>query len=293
MKIIQQAYILLLVIMSISFISCIKNHQGGSVDYTKGPIVTVYENTLYQTDLKGLVEYSTSKDDSTAIVERYIAAWVNDQLFYNHAKKNINDRVLIDKLVDEYRKSLVISEYQNRLLKEKIGSTVNDNVLEAYYSKNKNSFLLEENIIKGLFLIVPRNSKELNNFRKWYVSKDPLVINNIEQNLLKNAVGYENFFDTWISLEKVLDNLPQPIMDQEKFLKTNKNYEVSDSTFVYFLNIKDFKTKGTEAPYSFVKDDVETIYLESQRMTFLENMKANIRKEAEDKGQLIYHNLKK
>lgn len=292
MKKIKVEYFLL-AIGSFFISSCIKNHQAASVDYAKGPIVTVYENTLYQTDLKDLIDYSTSKEDSIAIVERYIAAWVNDQLFYNHAKKNINDRVLIDKMVDEYRKSLIISEYQNRLLKEKIGATVSDNVLDAYFSKNKSNFLLEENIIKGLFLIVPRNSKELNNFRKWYTSKDPLVISNIEQNLLKNAVGYENFSDTWISFEKVLDNLPQPIVDQEKFLKTNKTYEVSDSTFVYFLSIKDFKLIGTEAPYSFVKDDVRSIYQESQRMNFIENMKATIRKEAEDKGELIYHNLKK
>lgn len=274
--------------------SCTKNNIGGNaIDESKGPIVTVYGHTLYQTDISGLIDYTTSKEDSANIVDSYVTAWVNDQLYFNKAKENVDNSKAIEKMVDEYRQSLVVSEYQNRLLKEKIGESVSNSTLESYFNQHKENFELKENLVKGLFLIVSSNSKELNDFRKWYASKDPSVINNIEQNLLKNAVGYENFFNTWVSFDKVLENIPASITDQEKFLKTNKTYEVSDSTFVYLLNIKEYKLKGTDAPFDYVKDDVKASYLESKRTDFLDDMKKNIRKEAEDKGELIYHNLKK
>lgn len=285
---------IVLSILSMLALSCTKNSIGGAVvDESKGPIVTVYGHTLYHSDISSLIDYTTSKEDSANIVDNYINVWVNDQLYFNKAKENVGSTAAIEKLVDEYRQSLVISEYQNRLLKEKIGESVSNSTLESYFNQNKDLFSLKENLVKGLFLIVSKNSKELNDFRKWYASKDPSVINNIEQNLLKNAVGYENFFNTWVSLDKVLDNLPESITDQEKFLKTNKTYEVSDSTFVYFLNIKEYKLKGADAPFDYIKDDVKASYLESKRTDFLDDMKKNIRKEAEDKGQLIYHNLKK
>lgn len=287
-------YVTYLALYLIIASSCTKNNTGGSaIDESKGPIVTVYGHTLYQTDISGLIDYTTSKEDSANIVDSYVTAWVNDQLYFNKAKENVDNSKAIEKMVDEYRQSLVVSEYQNRLLKEKIGESVSNSTLESYFNQHKENFELKENLVKGLFLIVSSNSKELNDFRKWYASKDPSVINNIEQNLLKNAVGYENFFNTWVSFDKVLENIPASITDQEKFLKTNKTYEVSDSTFVYLLNIKEYKLKGADAPFDYVKDDVKASYLESKRTDFLDDMKKNIRKEAEDKGELIYHNLKK
>lgn len=269
-------------------LSCTKNRLG-EADRSKKPIVTVLEKTLYQSDLDHITYYGMLPEDSAAATQTYIKMWINDRLIYDQAKKNITQKREIDELVEEYRTSLIINDYQSKLLKERLSKSISDAELLAFYSKNKERFALKENIVKGLFLKIPRESPQLENFQKWYKQDNETAVREIEEYTLQNAVGYENFYDNWVSFDDVMDNIPEILKDSEDFLKKSKTLQTKDSTFVYLLNIKEYKLQGGEAPFEFIKDYLTDAYIEEKREAFLKELQTDLYNKALADDHIKYY----
>lgn len=256
------------------------------------PVVTVDNETLYKAELDEAVPLNLSAEDSTEVAQSYIKMWINNRLMYDKASKNIVNKEEIDRLVEDYRKSLITNSFQEQLIREYFSGSVKDKELEAYYEKNKDKIKLKENIIKGLFLKVPVDSKELANFQKWYKQANDAAVENIEKKRLQNAVGYEYFYNDWVSFNSMSENMPLSIDDEEQFLKANKNMEVRDSSFVYLLNIKEYKLAGSEAPFDYIKSHLIEIYMEQQRSDYLRQVQDDLYKKAVSGGQIKFYDNK-
>ena len=77
-------YLIILLSVSLSF-SC------GGKDPKEDAVARVYDNFLYQSDLKGVVPYGTSPKDSTALVEEFINTWTKKQLVLRKAESNLTE----------------------------------------------------------------------------------------------------------------------------------------------------------------------------------------------------------
>lgn len=256
-------------------LSCSKGGTG-DVQQEQIPIVTVRDKTLYKSELNTVIPQTLSSEDSVAAVQTYVKMWINDQLMYDKAQKNIVNKEDIEWLVADYRKSLITNLYQEQLLKVQLSKSFSDKELESFYESNKDKFKLKENIIKGLYLKVPVDSKELNNFLKWYKQSTDAAVENIEKNTLQNAVGYEYFYNKWVALNDIADNMPLSINNGDEFLRTNKNVEVRDSSFVYLLNIKEYKTIGSETPFEYIKNQLIEVYTEQRKSDYLKKVQQDL-----------------
>ena len=281
-------------ILSILFISLItiscNNNSAGDVDLTKDPIVSIFDQTLYKADIKGLFSPQMTPEDSTAILQSYINKWTEEQLIYKNALRNLSNEEEIQKLVDAYKKTLITNSYLTQLLEERISESVEDAELLSFFEENKEQFNLKENIIKGLYLKVPKESTQLQNYKKWYKDDSEENINNIDKQSLQNAVSYDNFYSRWISLDDVMENIPENVSDRDSFLKNNKTLEVSDSLFVYLLNIKEYKLAGDEIPFEYIKNVLIEAYKEDQRADFIRNLTKDLHEKALLKGEIQYYN---
>lgn len=266
------------IIFLLAFIFLFSCNKGGTSDVQQEqiPIVTVRDKTLYKNELNNVMPQALSSEDSIAAAQTYIKMWINDQLMYDKAQKNIVNKDEIERLVAGYRKSLITNLYQEQLLKVQLSKSFSDKELESFYEANKGKFKLKENVIKGLYLKVPINSKELNNFIKWYKQSTDAAVGNIEKNTLQNAVGYEYFYNKWVALNDIVDNMPLSVNNGDEFLRTNKNVEVRDSSFVYLLNIKEYKTIGSEAPFEYIKNQLIEVYTEQRKSDYLKKVQQDL-----------------
>lgn len=285
----KHSYIFLLPLVLL-LISCGDNGGHGNVDMTRLPIVTVGERTLYKSELNNIVPYGTSPEDSLTLIKTYIQSWVNDQIMYDKAQQNVVDEARVNSLVEEYRRSLIIGSYKEQLLIRMLGTKEIEDEIQAYFKQNGSQFKLPENLIKGLYLKVPKSSSQLENFRKWYKLSTDDAINNIEKNSLKNAAGYDYFYNRWVSFDDVIGNIPIGISNQEHYLQSNKAIEVRDSSFVYLLNIKEYKLKGSPAPYEYVKEQIAEIIKERKRAEFLEQIQKELLDRAVAEGEIKFYN---
>lgn len=285
---IKYAYIILLGGL-MYMASCGKNRTV-DVDATASPIVSVEDQVLYKAQLDAVLPAGLSAEDSTKMAELYIKSWINDILMYEKAKQNIIDKEAIEELVEDYRKSLITNMYQEHILKDYLNKSVSQSALDVYYEQNKELFRLDGSIIKGLYLKVPVESPQLANFQKWYKQTTDAAIENIEKNALQNAVSYEYFYDKWVHLESIMENIPYQITDTAQFLKTKKNLEVGDSSFVYLLNIGEYRLAGSDAPHEYLKNRMVDIYKEKNRTEYIGQIQEDLYKKAESDGKIKFYN---
>ena len=94
--------------------------QQQAADTSREPVLEVEGKFLYHDDLDKIIPEGTSREDSTNLADAYIRKWITDVLLYENAKRNIANEDVVEDLVEEYRKSLTIHYYQQRLVAQRL-----------------------------------------------------------------------------------------------------------------------------------------------------------------------------
>lgn len=284
--IIRNALIWLAGIFFLPLISCTDKAPRSKGDV----LVSVGQHTLTAFEVKKLIPKTLSSQDSLMMAESYVKKWVKNALIYDLANKHLEDeKEEIDRLVDAYRQSLMSHKYEEKLVEERLSAEISDKEISDYYEANKESFLLEEDIVKGLFLKVPSDAPGLSDLKKWCNSGGDELIEKIEKYSLQNAVIYDYFYDRWMSGEEIAENMPVKKSEFNRMLKTDKLIEVSDSAYCYLLKVKEVEFKGNRAPFDYASAQIKEILLSQRKSEFLRSFEEEIYNEAIRKGNVKFH----
>lgn len=284
--IIRNALIWLAGIFFLPLISCTDKAPRSKGD----ALVSVGQHTLTAFEVKKLIPKTLSSQDSLMMAESYVKKWVKNALIYDLANKHLEDeKEEIDRLVDAYRQSLMSHKYEEKLVEERLSAEISDKEISDYYETNKESFLLEEDIVKGLFLKVPSDAPGLSDLKKWCNSGGDELIEKIEKYSLQNAVIYDYFYDRWMSGEEIAENMPVKKSEFNRMLKTDKLIEVSDSAYCYLLKVKEVEFKGNRAPFDYASAQIKEILLSQRKSEFLRSFEEEIYNEAIRKGNVKFH----
>ncbi len=278
--------VVLLTCIVFMLVGCDKatDHKG------KTPIVEVYGQYLYEEDLRSVIPVNLPKTDSIQFAKQYVDAWVEDVLFTRVAEKNIATGEKINQMVEAYRRSLIQHAYQDELVRQKLRNTIEDGEVETYYNEHKELFRLESPLIRGLFIKVPLHAKDVNMVRRWYRQKTQDAIDNLEKYSVGNAVVYEYFYDQWKSVEEEMGKFPPSSWKNDlNYLNTNRNVEVQDSEYYYFLHVEDFLAKGEVQPLDFAKDEIKEFLMNLKRVDFINQIKKELVEDATEKHDIKYY----
>ena len=243
--------------------SCNSDRPGG-----KGPIASAGGKYLYKEDLDHIFVPEMSKEDSAAAVEKYIRSWATDILMYEQAQKNVKNEEELASLLEDYRRTLLIYEYQLLLVKKRLNSAVSQEDIKSYYSKNPDLFRLNETLIKGLFLRVSNQAPDLDALRSLMIYSKEKDLDQIESLSIKNAAKFEYFDEKWHPLLEIQRKSPIRV-DNKENLKYRPFYEGRDSLSTYFLFVKDYKLEGELQPLDYAESKIRGILLEQRKNNFL------------------------
>jgi hypothetical protein len=245
---------------------------------------------LYKSDVEENIPMGLSREDSIIAAEHFIRSWANDILLYNIASKNINDKENINRLVDNYRKSLLINRYQEQLINEKVTGEIDEQSLYDYYNQNKDKLNLERPLVKGLFLKVPENAPQLNEIRALYKSTATASREKLEKYSISNGTVLIYFLDKWMDFNEIMGNFPQEQLTKDDLTPRKKTLEKKNGDSYYFLNITDCLLPGDNAPYEYAKATVREILLNQRKINFLKKTEDDLYKRAIDRGEIQFYN---
>lgn len=265
--------------------ACKEQHDHGG----RTLLVELDGNFLYREDLQSVLSGGLSKDDSLLFAEHYIRNWAEDVLLYEKAQSNVPNSDEIDKLVDNYRKALIMHAYQQALIRQTLSEEISEEELNNYYEEHQELFKVERPLMKGLFIKIPLTAPQLNNVRRWYKTETREAVEHLEKYSLQNAVKYEYFYDKWIPVSEVLDLMPLNVRDTEGYLNKNRHVELKDTAFYYFLNVSDYRSLGEQEPYEFARAQVKDMLLNMKQVEFMKQVKYDLYQQAEKKDKIKYY----
>ena len=143
--------------------------------------------------------------------------------------------------------------------------------------------------MKGLFLKIPVDAPGLSDVKGWYRSTSEASLEKIEKYSVQNASIYDYFYDKWVDFDQVMDNIPVHVSNANDFLKANKFVEVSDSTYCYLLNIKEYLPVGSVAPYDYASAQIVEMLTNLRKVEFLRKFEEELYNDAVRSGDVKFY----
>ena len=253
-------------------------------------VAEVSGNFLYLDELQLMIPSALHAADSADFAERFIRKWITDILMYERARQNISDMSEIDRLVNEYRKSLIIHHYQQRLLEQNQLRVPTEIEIMEFYETYRNRMIMRENMLQGLLLVVPIDAPNIADVRRWLLTADEESIQKIERYSLQNAISYDYFMDRWIPLTMVTRRTPFEVQVPAQFLAASPLVEMSSSAQHYFLRISSFLTIGQEKPYELAREKIINILSARNSVEFISELENQLFNRAVSDGTAIIRN---
>lgn len=261
----------------------------GVQDVGADVLVSVEGHSLLRSEVETVIPRTLSSADSLLMAESYVKKWVKDVLVYDVAEENLGEEMAdVERLVEAYRHSLIRYRYQEQLVRERLSAEIRESDVLNYYETNQKKFELKTNLVKGLFLKVPIDAPGLTDLKRWYKSDDALAVEKIDKYSLQNAAIYDYFYDKWMDFEDVMENIPMQLSNPSAYLKANKTLEVSDSSYCYLLNIRDYIPAGQVAPYDYVQPQIMDMLLAQRKQKFLRDFEEELYNDAIRDGKVRF-----
>ena len=255
-------------------------------DFTRDAVLEVDGEILYQDEIEDFIPEGINPNDSLYLAESYKKQWVTQVLMYKKAYSNIGNNAKIKQLVESYRKELIINQYQQQLITEKLGNIAEDSLL-SYYDKNKELFLLDEAVIKGIFIKVPTSAVEQDELNKW-------LSNTIDENLEKimryctqHAILYEFFLESWSPYKKITSMMPESIDSNDTAL-TRGTIVQKKEDYTYYLRITGKCNAGSPQPYEMVGPELQNIMINQEKIKFINHFQQSLYNKALENGDIIF-----
>jgi hypothetical protein len=230
----------------------------------------------------GLVIEGMSKADSTSAIQSYIRRWARKELMALRAEENLTPeyKAEVNRQLNEMRNNLLIYQYQNQMIIQKMDTTVTDSELQDYYVGNLSTFTLTVNLVKAIFIKVPDGNPDLDRFRRLYRSQEAADMQELEDLCNQYGLRYNNYDDEWVPFTYLLMEVPLESDDQERWLARNSAVELKDDRFSYFITISEYRLRNSIAPFEYIRGQVRTIILNNRRNDFLQKLEDDIYNES-------------
>lgn len=253
-----------------------KRHSGVVAEY-KGKTLT-YEEVQRQT-------IGMSTEDSARVAEQYIYQWAINLLEYDVAKDKLNKD--IERMVEDYRRSLYIHEYEQYLIAQRMSKEVEDTIIKEFYDLHSHHFVLREAIVKGVLLVVPNGAPNVDLLRKNIQHpEEEENIEWIEKFAYQYAAGYELFLDDWKTVSQIILRMPFEKDDLNKQLKATRQIELQDSINTYLLQVTDLYQANQPMPIEYARPEIEKIMLAQRQVNFIQQERIGLYEKAIKEGIL-------
>ncbi len=259
---------------------------GDNIDDEDTLLAEVYGRKLWLSDVLPLILNRDTPEDSIAQVRTYVEQWVREELLLNEAAKHVPVDVNINKLVDDYRASLVISNYENVLVHTLLDTVVTEAQLNAYYEKNKDQYQLEMPIVRCHFVRFTRPVPNADLFQRLWQSEMSEDFQRLALFCQAQADMYMLDDSTWYKLQDIENLLPPGVLSAQN-IRPGRSLRFSDNEYEYFLRITNRMLSTEIAPLSYIREQAVRYIMHKRKLELLESIKNELYQREIDGGNVI------
>jgi hypothetical protein len=260
------------IFVAILLVSCKKDLP------TENAVARLNNQYLSKQEFEAHLPLNYTYDDSIQLRSSIINNWATNELLLEKAKLNIGEeQEVIEKLVEDYKKELLIERYKEALLNKLLDTVVTESDIETFYMANKDIYRLSEDLVRVKFILFDKKLKNADEFEKLFKSDDK---DDLEQlNERKLELKSFNLNDSiWVSYKSVTSKLPF-LLEEDK-IKKEKFLKKEDSLGVYLVTFKDVIYVNETAPRSYVEPIVKKMILHKRKLDLFKDIEKSLLSEA-------------
>lgn len=287
-------FYIVLFTLSFAFSACEYLKQNKTEEKEAIKIAKVNEEYLYADEVFKTLPSNYTTEDSVYLVNKYISNWISQKLLISKAEENLNEeQKSFEQKIQDYKNSLLIHAYERAIIEQNLDTLVTDDEIVSYYENNKQTFELRDNILKVQYVILPLEAPDQKKFKKLFPLQKEEDFVKLEGYCYQFATKFNLDDKTWILFENLQREIPIRTTDSEKFIKSNKFFELSDSLYNYYLDIKEYKIRNSVSPLSFEKENIRNIIINQRKLLLIKKMKEDIYNDGIKKNYVEIYSQKK
>lgn len=242
------------------------------------PLARVNDALLYKDAIDFSFIESRSPSDSILYVQKIINEWATTQLLIDGAILNLNEETQanFEQLVEQYKSDLYTSAYVEALVKKNIDTLVSDQDLEEVYDRNKQLFILKDDLLKLRYVNVNSSISNLNEVKKRFQrfnAEDKIRLDSI-------SIQFNSFYlqdSIWIKSEQVISKITPLKFGFNKVLLKKPNFiQLKDSLGLYLMQINEVLERGSPAPIAYVSPTLKQIVINNRKLKLIKQLKSDI-----------------
>ncbi len=263
------------ILLLLSSVAC--KNESPTDETVPQPILLaqVFNYKLYFSDIQDLIQGYENERDSILQVRALTEHWVRDRLILVEAEKNFPKEVNMEKLLEDYRQSLLQHFFEQKTIEERLDTLITEADLLAYYEDNKELHRLPSGILRGFYFKIRRPvSKKDIILKRW---KD-FPLKNFEEVLnYASQHAVTNWPDSteWHELKMVTQLFPQGTLSPGA-IRSNQSILKEDRDYIYLLFPLEVYQENDVAPLDRIGEHAARFILHQRELELLEKIKEEI-----------------
>lgn len=260
------------------------------VSYVERPALAVVGDAhLYKDEADMAFARMGHGVDSAAFIQNYVEQWAIDLLFLQKAQENVVSTDEIDRMVENYRISLIQNLYQDRLITQQLLPGISETEVQEFYEKEASLFELDEPFIKGFYVKMPLKSSKIRNVRNWCLRKGQDDLEQLEKHCSENGYEYQFFMEEWMPFVDLVRRTPLTEQQLMTRLLKNSTIEFNDEGYVYFVSADSILKENDTKPIEMVAGEIKELLLNSKKAKFIKTVKRSLYEDALKAGLVILY----
>jgi len=231
-------------------------------------LAEAFGDKLKISDISDQLKNVQTTSDSSFIINQNTDQWVSDKILFQEAKSKVGKNKDINRLVEEYKKSLIILEWEKIIIKSKLDTVILSSEIDTFYKQRKKDFILQDDIVRFLFFKIPE--AEYNDTLKdlWKTEAIPIM-----KKFINDAKGFHVLHpNNWYYKSEVKNLLPAALYKKIAFRKL-ESYSLTENETKFFVKILEKADSGDDAPVSFVEETIRERILHDRAHDLLKETK--------------------
>lgn len=283
----KRTYYIVLLVVATMFAACGNggNFSGGANG--KRVVAQVDDKELMVRDILADMPEGLTGIDSATFVRMYTDNWVLNQLKLSRAKEVLTSQKDIDRLVEDYRQSLIIRQLDQYYVDKEIETDITPRQISAHYRLHASQFKLDHDKVRGIIVRVPdnfRNTSALSEALRNVSGEGMVELNAFVE---KHSLQITDLSTSWVLFSDFLSYLPTVrTRSYDNLLQTAKVQSMKSDDVIFYFTITDIARKGNTAPLETVEEDIRRMLYAERSSDIVKNYEQALKYEAVQSGRV-------
>ena len=254
-------------------------------------LARVGKYVLYESAWKERAKKHSWKGEKDAKSE-YVEEWIRKHLTVAKALRTLDVKALaLEDKINDYRYSVLFHALMEDYLDKKLGREVSEEAIRSYYEQEKENFLLTKNILRYLYIKLPKSEAGMQRYARYVRKNTPESRKELAGYCLRSQAVCVLNHDKWDEYVNLHERLPQKAAMSFARLKKRSMWTFRDDAHVYYLHVLAHQSMGDLAPLDYVSELIVALIINQRKAFLQEAFDKDLWEEATQKREFTRYEL--